>query len=114
MNTSVSFTTANRLIRRRQTKNRIWGVFSKVNKTEISPEAITVPRVGADMNSIEASSEETNEATTQNAIAPSALTDTHGMVNFSLFDKIEIYKNRIIMPPRKIKTKAFIIHKEML
>ena len=36
-----------------------------------------------------------------------------GITNFSLLDKIEIYKNKTIIPPKKTKTSAFIIHKEI-
>jgi len=38
--------------------------------------------------------------------------DLRGKKSFSLLDKVEMYKNRIIIPPRKIKTRAFSIHRD--
>ena len=39
--------------------------------------------------------------------------DRVGINSFSLLDKVEIYKKRTIMPPRKMRIRAFNIHKDV-
>jgi len=38
--------------------------------------------------------------------------DFRGKKSFSLLERVEIYKKRIIIPPRKIKTRAFNIQRD--
>lgn len=108
MKPSVSLTTQNKVTSSRLIINTKLGILRGVNKLESSKN--TSPPKKAPLSR---KSTPSNKLVKVIAEAKDQLCkDFRGKKSFSLLERVEIYKKRIIIPPRKIKTRAFSIQRD--